>query len=81
MARNLLPRDLAGTICPDTVGQLAEHLKRCGACSIAYESAREAIAMMSGSEGGDPESGNSDGGPFARAATGAGAVCAQRGER
>lgn len=47
---SLLPRELSGEICDSDVQQISAHLTSCLSCSIAYESARETVKQMSGTE-------------------------------
>jgi hypothetical protein len=45
---SLLPQELSGTISSCDARAVAEHIRSCHSCSIAYESAREAAESMSG---------------------------------
>ena len=51
---SLLPAEVSGTITLCDAQGVAEHIRSCRSCAIAYESAREAAESMSGkgSDGG-----------------------------
>ncbi|MCI0622133.1 MAG: hypothetical protein L0387_10780 [Acidobacteria bacterium] len=51
---SLLPAEVSGTITLCDAQGVAEHIRSCRSCAIAYESAREAVEFRSGkgSDGG-----------------------------